>query len=84
MPDIPISGHKLFDALWNVEYRVQKETPKLEPDGTVSTTPILSVVAEARSCKGPADCLWSHVVQAGGEPCNRCRNLVLGDYYRKA
>ena len=78
------TGHKLQDALINQEYLVQKKTPTLNPDGSIDTAPILSVVAESRSCKAAADCCWNHVILAGGEPCNRCRNLVLGDYYKKA
>lgn len=81
MPDVPVLGHKLFDALWNREHLVQKLTPKLEADGTITTKPILSMTPEARSCPNSGSCQFGHVVAAGGEPCNRCRRLIQGDYH---
>jgi len=83
MADIKVYNHKLADALLNREYLVQKETPRLEADKSISTTEIKTPVPEARSC-GKTTCLWAHVVKAGGTPCDKCRNLVLGDYFKTA
>jgi len=82
MPDLKVYNHTLADALFNQEYKVRKQTPKLEADGSISTSPDLSVFAGARSCPDSGSCVFGHIVQPGGEPCDRCRRLVLGDYYR--
>ncbi len=82
MTDIKIKNHKLYDSLLNREYLVQKELPKLEADKSISTTEIKTAVPEARSCPNSATCLWGHVVKAGGTPCDKCRHLVKGDYFK--
>jgi hypothetical protein len=84
MADLSISGHKLQDALWNIEYRNRKRSPMLEADGSVSSTPVLGSVNEAPTCLKGSDCLWNHVVLESGEPCNKCRFFNPGEYYRKA
>ena len=82
MPDIPISGHKQCDALWNREYLVAKREPKLEADGSITTKPITTAVPEARECTNPKTCVWLRIVGIGGEPCNtKCRWLKKGDYF---
>ena len=81
MADIKPTGHGLYDALLNQEFLVRKETPKLDLDKTISATTIKTVVLDARGCL-KTTCLWAHVVKAGGTPCNKCRHLVLGDYFK--
>ena len=83
MADIPITGHKLYDTLWNIEIRNRQLTPKLEIDGLINIATNLNPVDESPSCSFSDDCLWNHVLLNGGEPCRKCRNFTPGSYYRK-
>ncbi len=35
----------------------------------------------ARGCPHAADCVFAGSLRLGGDPCNRCRHLVAGDYH---
>ena len=61
----------MVTALRERELRVQRK----DKDGK----PLPGDVPEARGCPN-ADCEFYAIVAAGGEPCSKCRHLVVGDY----
>ena len=81
MADIPITGHKYYDALWNREKLVRSLKATLNPDGSITDTPLLITPPEARTCVDSARCLFGHIVAQGDTPCKNCERLMLADYY---
>ena len=79
----PITGHDLYDSLAVQEMKVAGFAVTLTTAEQVEFTDTAIPAIMSRSCGKSLTCKWGHVVQAGGTPCNKCRSLILGDYYVK-
>jgi len=74
-----LSDHPKYNKFLEREYLVRKQTPNVELDGSITTTPILIAVPEARDCPNKT-CDWFRNVPYGGRPCDRCRHFIKGDF----
>ena len=78
-----LTGHDLYDSLAVQEMKVAGLAVTNTSPTEIEFSDTYSPAAISRSCKNMLTCKWGHVVQAGGTPCDKCRNLVKGDYYVK-